>query len=192
MSGPATGLHADAVHTLERWAAPSASQEALRQGYLDHLRAHPDGCWRSGPAAHLTASCLVLDQAGEQTLLVLHRRGGFWVQPGGHLELSDRSLADAALREGCEETGLTLRLLPDGDPQPLDLDRHALSSRFGRCREHLDVAFVAQVCSAAVPRTSNESDAVAWWPVDELPAGVVADLEPRTRAASAAVQALTR
>ena len=65
-------------------------------------------------------------------LLTLHRKGGFWAQFGGHCEPSDTTLADAALREAREESGIEeLRLVGDG---PVDLDRHALSSAFGTLR----------------------------------------------------------
>jgi 8-oxo-dGTP pyrophosphatase MutT (NUDIX family) len=183
--------HADAVATLSAWRAPSAAQDALRRDYLAHLRRHPDGTSRNGPPAHLTTSCFVLDPAAERVLLTLHRKGGFWVQFGGHLEPGDRGLADAALREGREESGLPgLRLLPSassgssassaaGRPQPVDLHRHALSAAFGRCREHLDVAFVAVTAADERTTVSEESIDVAWWPVDRLPMGVVPDLRDR-------------
>ena len=101
------------------------------------LRAHDDGVWRSCVPSHLTASAMVLDSAGERVLLALHRKGGFWAQPGGHCEAADATLADAALREATEESGIDgLRLVGGG---PVDLDRHQLSSAFGSCGEHLDV-----------------------------------------------------
>ena len=55
-------LHADAVSVLSRWQAPDAAQEGLRRDYLDHLATHPDGVAKAGPPAHLTASCLVVDE----------------------------------------------------------------------------------------------------------------------------------
>lgn len=169
-----------AVQTLQDWNAPDAAQDKLRAQYVAHLRARPDGIWRGGPPEHLTASCFVLDPTGEHILLTLHRRGGFWVQFGGHLELGDTSLADAAAREAAEESGLKdLTLLPAGAPVPVDLSWHGLSSAFGRCSEHLDVAFVAVAPADAVPAVSDESDDVAWWPVDALPPHVVPDLSER-------------
>jgi 8-oxo-dGTP pyrophosphatase MutT (NUDIX family) len=174
----ADSLHASAVALLGSWDPPSAEQESLRLGYLQHLAAHPDAMLKQGPPAHLTASCMVLDTSLQNVLLTLHRKGGFWVQFGGHCEPADADLPGAALREVTEESGLTgLTLLPG----PVDLDRHALPSQFGRCREHLDVAFVALAPDGARPTVSNESDDVAWWPLDGLPEGVVADLPPRLR-----------
>jgi 8-oxo-dGTP pyrophosphatase MutT (NUDIX family) len=157
----------------------------LRRAYLDHLAAHPDAVWRSGPPAHLTASLFVVDDARERVLLVLHRKGRFWVQPGGHCEPGDADLAGAALREGREELGVDdLTLLPG----PVDLDRHALPGAFGRCREHLDVAYAATCPGSALPRASAESEDVAWWHLDALPAGIVPDLPGRLRRLAASLR----
>jgi 8-oxo-dGTP pyrophosphatase MutT (NUDIX family) len=175
-----------AVATLEGWRARSAGQERLRRQYLDHLASHPDGASRHGPPAHLTVSCFVLDPAARHALLTLHRKGGFWVQFGGHCEDGDTDLATAALREAREESGVgELTLLPE----PVDLDRHRLPPQFGRCREHLDVAFAATAPAGAVPQVSDESDDVAWWRIDGLPAGVVPDLPPRLARVAGLVRA---
>jgi 8-oxo-dGTP pyrophosphatase MutT (NUDIX family) len=181
--GATRAQHADAVAALTRWRPPTSEQDALRRDYVAHLERHPDGTSREGPPAHLTASCFVLDAAAGRVLLTLHRKGGFWVQLGGHLEPGDAGLAAAALREGREESGLPgLRLVPAGAPVPVDLHRHALSGAFGRCREHLDVAFAAVAPDGARPVRSAESVDVAWWPVDALPPGVVPDLPDRLAA----------
>jgi 8-oxo-dGTP pyrophosphatase MutT (NUDIX family) len=76
---------------------------------------------RDQPEAHFTASAIVLDEVGERTLLVHHRKSGNWFQPGGHFEPGDHSASDAALREAREETGLEARL---GRPGLLDVDVH--------------------------------------------------------------------
>jgi ADP-ribose pyrophosphatase YjhB (NUDIX family) len=167
----------DARQVLTRWAAPSSAQDALRGDYLTHLDNHADGLWREGPPEHLTASCIVLDETHENVLLCLHAKGGFWGQFGGHLEREDRTLVGAALRETREESGVERLTLLSHDP--VDLDRHALSAAFGRCREHLDVTFAATADRAAPTAVSAESRDVAWWPLDALPDGVVPDLPRR-------------
>jgi len=167
-------LHASALETLRGWAAPDDAQDELRTAYVRHLLDHDDGMLVTCVPAHLTASALVLDATGERVLLTHHRKGGFWAQLGGHVEETDRSLADAALREGREESGIeALRLLGDG---PVDLDAHELSSAFGRCGTHLDVRYAAVAPPGAEPVVSAESHDVRWFPVDALPAGVVADI----------------
>jgi 8-oxo-dGTP pyrophosphatase MutT (NUDIX family) len=174
---PPADLRASALALLSNWEPPSAEQAALREQYVDHLDRHHDGLWRHGPPAHLTASCFVLDRALEHVLLCLHGKGRFWVQFGGHLEPGDPTLPAAALREAEEESGLTQLALVSASP--VDLDRHQLSAAFGRCTEHLDVAFAATADRAAATSVSPESDDVAWWPVRCLPPGVVPDLPRR-------------
>lgn len=169
-------LLADAVAVLTAHTPTDADQDRLRSEYLHHLAEHPDGLWRDGPPAHLTASCFVLDPDRSSVLLTLHRKGAFWVQLGGHLEVGDRTLAGAALREAAEESGLAdLDLRPD----PVGLHRHELSAAFGRCREHLDVTYVAIASGGLLPVVSDESTDVAWWPVDDLPPTAVPDLRER-------------
>jgi 8-oxo-dGTP pyrophosphatase MutT (NUDIX family) len=139
--------------------------------------------------AHLTASALVLDATASRVLLTLHRKGGFWAQFGGHCEPSDTTLANAALREAREESGIEeLRLVGDA---PVDLNRHALSAAFGTCGEHLDVRYAAVAPAGARPVASDESTDVAWFPADALPDGC-ADIEGLVaRARRAAVRNLT-
>jgi 8-oxo-dGTP pyrophosphatase MutT (NUDIX family) len=134
--------------------------------------------------AHLTASALVLDHAGERVLLTLHRKGGFWGQLGGHCEPQDGTLAAAALREATEESGIAgLRLVGDA---PVDLDRHALSTAFGTCGEHLDVRYAVVAPPGAEPVVSEESDDLAWFPAGALPPAAVDDLGRLVRRARAA------
>ncbi|NLT54508.1 MAG: NUDIX domain-containing protein [Actinomycetales bacterium] len=115
--------------------------------------------------AHVTASAAVLSPDGASTCLVLHRRLGQWVQPGGHLEPEDPSLATAAAREVREETGLSATARPD----PVALSRHRAPCRPGTVDWHLDVQHLV-VAEPARPRLSEESSAVSWWPLDSLPA----------------------
>ena len=88
------------------------------RGYADTLG---DPFSRDEPEAHFTGSAVVVDEAGARTLLVHHAKSGAWFQPGGHIEPGDASLAEAALREAREETGLDVRLARHG---LLDVDVH--------------------------------------------------------------------
>lgn len=163
-------LAADLRTLLGQWPAPSDEQESVRREYLAHLDAHELATAKSGPPAHFTASCLVIDAVGERVLMTLHTKVGRWLQFGGHLEEGDASVAAGALREALEESGLEaaeLTLLPG----PVQLDRHALGSGFSRCTEHLDLRWVAVAAPGSLPEVSEESEDVAWWPVVDLPEG---------------------
>jgi 8-oxo-dGTP pyrophosphatase MutT (NUDIX family) len=167
-------LHADAVRVLEAWRAPTTEQAALRERYLDHLAAHPDGVFRDCRPDHLTASTLVLTHDRSRVLLTLHAKARQWFQLGGHCEPGDPTLAAAALREATEESGMAdLRL----DPAPVHLSEHAVPfcGPHGDVH-HLDVRFVALAGDDAEHAVSEESLDVAWWPVDALPNDELSEL----------------
>ncbi|MDN3443765.1 NUDIX domain-containing protein [Microbacterium sp. APC 3901] len=128
---------------------------------------------------HATASALVFDQTHTRTLLVFHTKGRFWVQPGGHLEPEDASIAEAALRELREETGVDVPALVE--PLVYDLDHHRLSSAFGRCASHLDIGMAVVVDDDLELFVSNESEDVRWWPIEALPAQVPDGFHERVR-----------
>ncbi|MCD0448101.1 NUDIX hydrolase [Actinocorallia sp. API 0066] len=159
------GLHADAVRVLKGWRAPSRAQEAVRRDFLAHLDAHPDGMWRECAAGHLTASALVLSADRSAVLLTLHGKVKLWLQMGGHCEAGDPSLAEAALREATEESGIEGLVL---SAEPVQLDRHAVPCHPGGSW-HLDVQYLAVAPEGARHTISDESDDLRWFPVDALP-----------------------
>ncbi|MFE9682815.1 NUDIX hydrolase [Streptomyces sp. NPDC006285] len=158
-------LYDDAVLVLKG----VEGQDELRQAYLDHLEAHPDGMWKACTAGHVTASALVIDPGHGRVLLTLHRKLRMWLQMGGHCETGDVSLEDAALREATEESGIAgLTLLPGG---PVRLDRHPIPPP---CHWHFDVQYAVVAEPGAVQAISDESLDLRWFPYDEV-AGVADD-----------------
>ncbi|MDT0611713.1 NUDIX hydrolase [Streptomyces lancefieldiae] len=150
-------LHDDAVLVLKGYTG----QDELRQAYLDHLAAHPDGMWKACGDGHITASALVIDPSRERVLLTLHKKLRMWLQMGGHCEPVDETLARAALREATEESGIAgLTLSPGG---PVRLDRHPTP-----CAWHLDVQYAALAPAGAVEAISDESLDLRWFPYAEV------------------------
>lgn len=162
-------LHADAVRVLATWAAPDAVQDELRRDYLAHLGTRPDAMERACHPDHLTASALVVDAAHERVLLTLHKRLQRWLQTGGHCESDDATLAEAALREATEESGIDGLVV---DPDPVVLSRHEVPCGPMRPAHHLDVQYVAVAPQGAVHAISEESSDLQWFALDALPNGV--------------------
>ncbi|RVU17315.1 NUDIX domain-containing protein [Streptomyces antnestii] len=156
-------LHDDAVLVLKTYEV-RGEQVELRQAYLDHVAAHPDDAlWKSCTDGHLTASALVIDPSRGRVLLTLHKKLQMWLQMGGHCEPGDVTLADAALREATEESGIPgLTLLAGG---PVRLDLHAIP---GPCTRHFDTQYAALAPADAVAAISDESLDLRWFPYDQV------------------------
>jgi len=162
---PSPALADDVARAVASVAGQDAEERYERLAWTSLLRtAGPGLLTRQHAPMHITASAAVLDPTGEQTCLVLHHKLGLWVQPGGHLEQGDPSLAAAAAREVAEETGLS------GQVQrvPAMLSRHRAPCAPGVVDWHLDVQFLL-ITPRTPPRPSDETPSVAWWPVGELP-----------------------
>ena len=160
---------------LQAYTPTDPGQQQLRTDFLARLDA--GAVRREHQPSHLTASAVVLDDSRRHTLLVLHAKVGLWLQPGGHLEVGDATLADAALREAVEETGVLD--LQQVSAAPFRLDRHAAPCG---AQHHLDVCFLLLARDGAAPTASVESLDVRWFPVDALPDQRI-DLRPHVSAA---------
>jgi 8-oxo-dGTP pyrophosphatase MutT (NUDIX family) len=155
-------------------------ERETRMRVLEFFELGPSIVNRHPHRVHATASAFVFDRALTRVLLVFHKKGRFWVQPGGHLEPEDSTVVDGALREAREETGL---LPPQGtEPRVVDLDAHLLSSSFGHCVEHLDVGVAFTADPASELRGDHEVEGVRWWPVDALPPDAAPNLGGRVYA----------
>jgi 8-oxo-dGTP pyrophosphatase MutT (NUDIX family) len=170
-------LEADAHRLVSTFVPRSDRDRAAHADFGAFFGADGGPVHRESGPDHLTASCVVFDDSLQHTLLVFHRKGQFWVQPGGHIEDGDDSVVSAALRELSEETGILTAA--SASPLTYDLDRHGLSSRFGACASHLDIGIAVLIDPDAELRVSEESEDLRWWPVDALPTEVPPQLIPR-------------
>jgi 8-oxo-dGTP pyrophosphatase MutT (NUDIX family) len=167
-------LHEDAVGVLSGWAAPDRQQEELRGRFLELLGGAPDAVRADHPGAHLTASVMVVHADLERVLLCLHGRFRRWVQLGGHLEPVDATLADAALREATEESGISgIRL----HPVPIGLDVHPVNCRNG-ASHHYDIRFAGLAPAGVAEAVSDESIELGWFTEDALPTPLASATEP--------------
>lgn len=141
-----------------------ASTIEARDRILAFCRDHADALHRSCLTGHLTGSALVVDAAGEQTLLLHHAKLDRWLQPGGHAD-GDGNLAAVALREATEETGIeNLRVVTPA----IDIDIHTIPERGDEPEHlHLDVRFLVLAPADAVVEHNDESFSARWAPADD-------------------------
>lgn len=172
-------LGADVRRLVSGFAVVSDHDRAVQADFASFFADDDGPVARDDGPHHATASAFVFDPSLTRILLVFHGKGRFWVQPGGHLETGDRSVAYAALRELREETGVVPAALERR--HVYDLDHHALSAAFGRCASHLDVGVAMVVADDTVPVVSDESEDVRWWPLDGLPDDVPPQFASRLR-----------
>jgi 8-oxo-dGTP pyrophosphatase MutT (NUDIX family) len=175
-------LRESVIATLSGWEPPDAGQDSLRHAVLAFVAARDDACRRECVPGHVTASALVLDDAGDRVLLTLHRRLGRWVQLGGHCDDDDADIVAAALREATEESGVDgLRI----EPELAAVHVHPVVCSLGVPTRHRDLQFVAHAPAGARIAISDESEDLRWWRADALPQGTdhaLAYLVSRARA----------
>lgn len=153
-------LRGELLDYAQRW--PQETDAVL---FLELLEDAQDPFERARLAGHFTASSWLVDRSGTRVLLTHHRKLERWLQLGGHAD-GDRDLANVALREAEEESGLTgLRV----EPELFDLDRHWIPER----KEvpghwHYDARYVVHAGGNEDYIVSEESHDLAWRPIAEI------------------------
>ena len=114
---------------------------------------------------HFTASAFVLSPDRKKLLLILHKKLGLWLQPGGHIEPTDASWQAAAAREVEEETGLRELEVLD---ELVDIDIHAIPA-IGPEPAHLHFDLRTLFCARTLSaQTGAEQLQTRWFEVAAL------------------------
>lgn len=131
---------------------------------MNHQNAHSTLTTRD-----FTATTFVVHD--NRTLLLLHRKLGIWVPPGGHIdpnELPDQ----AALREVLEESGLHVELSDQGRPigsiRMLPQPYCILLEDISPGHQHIDLIYFARVRGGSMNHSEREAQAARWFSWDEL------------------------
>jgi len=110
---------------------------------------------RSTLEGHLTGSAFLLSADGASAWLIWHEKLQRWLQPGGHLEPEDTSPWHGALRELCEETGLSEADV-ESDGALFDVDVHPIPARGDEPTHfHHDLRFLFRVREGVEPATGR-------------------------------------
>lgn len=157
------------------WYKNNYTDEHVTLEHITHfiqLHEGEDLYSRKNFMGHITASAFILNTSCSSVLLLHHRSLNKWLQPGGHVDVSDASLLHAAIREASEETGIDTNFLTVMNETIFDIDSHYIppNSRKNEPEHyHHDVRFLF-VCnnSNTITIAADESIAFEWVPLSEF------------------------
>jgi 8-oxo-dGTP pyrophosphatase MutT (NUDIX family) len=155
-------VHARVRRSVAERQPIDAAEQASITRFLAEFDRLDDALDQALDPIHVTGSAIVTGPRG--VLLLRHKRLGFWLQPGGHIDPGE-SPWEAALREAHEETGLQVSyagLDADGVPSLVHVDVHD----GGRGHTHLDLRYVLDGGDADPTPPAGESQEIEWldWP----------------------------
>lgn len=176
MPSHAPGLADLLADYRRRWPDEAAATEQ----FLALLDAPEDPFGRARLAGHFTGSAWLVDPTGKRVLLTHHRKLQRWLQLGGHAD-GDRDLAQVALREAQEESGLGgLRV----ERALFDIDRHWIPERGDVPGHwHYDARYVVHAGLDEAYVVGDESLDLAWREIAAIGADPGADASLRRMAA---------
>lgn len=100
----------------------------------------------------------------DQVLLIRRTDNGLWALPGGAQDFGEY-VAEAAVREAAEETGITIRV--DDVVGIYTNPHHVVEYSDGEVRQQFSICFRASYVGGT-PKTSDESSEVRWVAREEL------------------------
>ncbi len=142
-------------------------------GFIAFVQEHAgaDLFSRKNCTGHLTASAFIIDNTGSELLLLKHKFLNRWLQPGGHIDATDLSLLQAALREAEEETGIKASELKPVGSEVLDFNSHAIPANERKqesAHSHHDVRFLFVTHKAQITLAVEELSGSKWLPFTSL------------------------
>lgn len=127
---------------------------------------------RKNFTGHITTSAFITNEKDDSLLLLKHKFLNRWLQPGGHVDATDKSLVASALREACEETGLSASDIELVSAEIFDIDSHNIPENTTKqepAHVHHDIRFLF-TCSYSNPLSISleESTDSKWILFSEL------------------------
>jgi 8-oxo-dGTP pyrophosphatase MutT (NUDIX family) len=152
------------IERLEGYLPLAPEEIAAREKILRFVKENESCFERSLDIGHITGSSWLISRDGEKALLMLHRKLGIWVQPGGHSDGNPDVLA-VAIREAQEESGI--RAIIPVTRNIFDLDVHEIpENKREMAHQHFDIRFLLQVVSDEEIVMSPESKKLQWFGKD--------------------------
>jgi 8-oxo-dGTP pyrophosphatase MutT (NUDIX family) len=161
MSSSAQSSLDDVLQFLRTHIPVDERERSSIQQFLLVVPQLDDPCNEDIGLVHVTASAIVVNDAGSKVALHLHKRLEMWLQPGGHIEVGELPV-DAALREAREETGLPVRHQREGGVL-FHVDVHPGP----KGHTHHDVRYLLRSAELPMQPAEGESPDVKWFTWDD-------------------------
>ncbi|WP_338760613.1 NUDIX hydrolase [Bernardetia sp. ABR2-2B] len=128
---------------LQDYQTSFSEEIEFQKQMIDFLEQNNDFALRSNLTGQLTGSAWIVNKNRTKVLLIHHKKIGKWLQIGGHIEETDKTIEETILREVREESGLKdLKLLSS---HIYDVDIHTIAQK-KEIAEHLhfDVRMIVE------------------------------------------------
>lgn len=140
----------------------------FRKQIIEFLEQNDDFALRSNLTGQLTGSAWVVNKERTKVLLIHHKKLNKWLQIGGHIEATDKTIEETILREIKEESGLKgLKLLSSSI---YDIDIHTIPQK-KEIAEHLhfDIRLIVEADENEIllPQDEEILD-IKWYSVNEV------------------------
>ena len=162
---------ANYIEELQNYC-PACPQEAADQEMMaSYIKAFPDNILtRDNGFAHVTASSMILNEAGDKVLMAYHNIYRSWSWTGGHADGETEPL-QTALREAREETGIRdLKVLGGlASVDILPVWGHVKRGKYVSSHQHLNFSYLFVADERQPLRIKeDENSQVSWIAVTDL------------------------
>jgi len=144
-----------------------------KQQILDFIEKNPDSLIRGNRIAHLTVSSWVVNpEERTKVLMAYHKIYDSWAWLGGHAD-GDADLLAVAVKEACEEAGLTPDLVRPVSRDIFSLETLTVAGHMRRgqwvpSHLHLNLTYLLEAPEDAVLAVNEEENSgVAWFTFEE-------------------------
>lgn len=146
-------------------------EEADKALILDFINKNPDYLLRTNLVAHLTTSCIVLNQKHDRILMCYHNIFDSWSWLGGHNDGEEDCLL-VALKEAKEETGINDFFVLSKDIFSLEcltVDGHYKRGKYVPSHLHLNVTYLLEADDKKPLKVkADENKGLRWMNFEEF------------------------
>jgi len=156
------------LNLLKQHSTVNETESGMLSELITFVESH-DNCFdRELSVGHITGSAWLVNKELTHVFFTHHKKLDRWLQPGGHSDGDANTLA-VSMREASEESGIEDVFIQPVMDQIFDVDIHTIPARKSEPEhKHYDIRFLLEADMNQPLRISEESNEIAWIPVEEI------------------------